>query len=285
MSGPAFDRRTTPARPDLAAAHLRGVVEATRYGDGVRHAVIAPATPLRRHARGDVGIDTELLRGEGFVVYDADREGWAWGQAETDGYVGWLAAADLGPADPPAATHKVATQRSFVFPAPSIKAPALMALPFGSRIAVLDHQDAFARTADGYLWAGHLAAIDHFEGDIITVAETFIGVPYLWGGRTSLGLDCSALVQTALAACGRPAPRDSDMQERALGLPVDPDDPLRRGDLVFWRGHVGLVRDPETLLHASGHTMTVAFESLTAARARILAAGGGQVTAARRLAD
>lgn len=285
MSGPAFDRRTTPARPDLAAAHWRGIVAADRYAEGVRHAVAVPSVPLRREARADVGIDTELLWGEGVVVYDRDGEGWAWGQAEMDGYVGWLPAAALGAADPPAATHKVLSQRSFVFPAPSIKAPALMALPFGSRVAVLERDGDFARMADGYLWAGHLAEIDHVATDVVGVAEAFVGVPYLWGGRTSLGLDCSALVQTALAACGRPAPRDSDMQEHALGRPVDPDGPLRRGDLVFWRGHVGLMRDPETLLHANGHTMTVALETLAAARARILAAGGGPVTAARRLAD
>lgn len=285
MSAPIVDRRTTPARPDLAAAHLRGIVPATRYAEGVRHAVVAPSVPLRRDARSDVAIDTELLWGEGFVAYDADGEGWAWGQAEADGYVGWLPAAALGPANPPPATHRIATQRSFVFPSPSIKAPATMALPFGSRVAVLDREGVFARAADGYLWAGHLAAIDEVATDIVAIAEAFIGVPYLWGGRTSLGLDCSALVQTALVACGRPAPRDSDMQERALGTPVEADGPLRRGDLVFWRGHVGLMRDPATLLHANGHTMMVGLEPLAAARARILVAGGGPVTSVRRLED
>lgn len=285
MSDPALDRRITPARPDLAAAHLRGIVAAARYAEGVRHAVIAPSVPLRGEPRADVGIDTELLWGEGVVVYDLDGEGWAWGQAETDGYVGWLPAVALQAADLRVATHKVVSQRSFVFPAPSIKAPAVLALPFGSRVAVLDREGAFARMADGYLWAGHLARIDHVEADVVGVAEGFLGVPYLWGGRTSLGLDCSALVQTALAACGHAAPRDSDMQEHALGRPIDPDGLMRRGDLVFWRGHVGLMRDPGTLLHANGHTMTVALEPLATARARILAAGGGPVTAARRLAD
>lgn len=277
------DPRITPARPDLAAAHLRGIVAAPRYAAGVRHAVNAPSVALRREARADIAIETELLWGEGFVLYDTDGEGWAWGQAETDGYVGWLPAAAIGPADPPPATHKVVSQRSFLFPAASIKAPTATALPFGARIAVLGREGAFARTADGFVWAGHLAGIDEVATDIVAVAEAFIGVPYLWGGRTSLGLDCSGLVQTALAACGRPAPRDSDMQERALGTPVEADSPLRRGDLVFWRGHVGMMRDPDTLLHANGHTMVVGLEALSTARARILAAGGGQVTAVRRL--
>ena len=282
MSG--FDRRLVPARPDLAAAHLRGTVSAARYVEGARHTIAAPQVPLRREPRPDVGIDTELLHGETVTVYDRDGEGWAWVQAETDGYVGWLPEVALdAPAAQPA-SHVVAAQRSFLFPLPSIKAPAIAALPFGARLRVQAIEGGFARVPEGFLWAGHLRSATAFERDPVTVAQGFLGVPYLWGGRTSLGLDCSALVQTALAACGVAAPRDSDMQEAALGQPVDPDGPLRRGDLVFWRGHVGLMHDPATLLHANGFTMTVAFEDLASARSRVLAAGGGAVTVVRRLA-
>lgn len=281
---PVFDRRITPARPDLAAAHLQGRVAAARYVTGERRGVAQPAVPLRREPRPDQSLDTELLFGEVFTVYDHDPEGWSWGQAERDGYVGWLPTQALGIGEPVAATHSVVVQRSFVFPAPSIKAPATMALPFGAQFAASGQTGAFTATAEGFVWSGHLAPLGEVAPDPVTVAELFLGVPYLWGGKTSLGLDCSALVQTALLACGHAAPRDSDMQERAVGLAIDGEGPLQRGDLVFWRGHVGLMRDPEVLLHANGFTMMVGPERLADARARILAAGGGPVTGARRLA-
>lgn len=276
-----MDRRTTPARPDLAAASLRGQVEAARFVDGVKRAVVAPTVPLRPEPRPDRGIDTELLRGETVMVYDQDPEGWSWVQAEADGYVGYLPSEALGPAE--TATHRVAALRTFVFPGPNIKLPAGPALPFGARLAVRAREGAFAAIEWGWVWAGHLEPADARDHDPVAVAERFLGVPYLWGGRSSLGLDCSGLVQTALRAGGHACPRDTDMQERALGQPVDPEGPLRRGDLVFWRGHVGLMQDGAALLHATGHTMTVISEPLAEARARIGTATNGDVTGVRRL--
>jgi cell wall-associated NlpC family hydrolase len=281
MSAPDFDRRVTPARPDLAADFLRGRIEAPRYAAGRHRSVSAACVPLRREPNPEEGIDTELLRGEAFTVYDEDAEGWSWGQAEADGYVGWLPSAALGAPETP--THAVSVLRSFVYPGPSIKRPAVSALPFGALVEALGAEASFTRIAEGFVWTGHLEPVGILRSDPVVVAEMYLGAPYLWGGKSSLGLDCSALVQTALRACGKPAPRDSDMQERALGTPVDPDGPLRRGDLVFWRGHVGLMQDVATLLHANGYTMTVACEDFRAARARILHSGGGEVTSARRL--
>ena len=281
MTGLTFDRRLIPARPDLAAAHLRGQVESERFVDGVRRMVVVPSTPLRRQPRPDLGLDTELLRGEIVTVYDQDREGWSWVQAERDGYVGWLPSEALGAPD--VLTHRVAAIRTFVFPGPDIKLPAATALPYGARLAVRGVEGAFAIVPEGFVWAGHLAGDGTLEPEAVGVAERFLGIPYLWGGRTSLGLDCSALVQTAFMAAGLPAPRDTDMQEAALGASIDPDGQLRRRDLVFWRGHVGIMRDDKTLLHANGHTMTVHSEPLSEARARIKATTGGDVTSVGRI--
>ncbi len=283
-AGADHDRRITPARPTIAAAHLRDRVVAERYEEGSRRTLAAPATPLRAEPRSDFGIDTELLRGEVFTVYDEDAEGWCWGQAEADGYVGWLPAHALMPGDPEPVTHAVSALRTFVYPGPSIKLPVAAALPFGARAAVLSTEGAFSRVAEGYLWSGHLRPVEARETDFVEVAKRFGGAPYLWGGKTSLGLDCSALVQTALGACGIKAPRDSDLQERELGQPIDPrQEALQRGDLLFWKGHVGILRNRTTLLHANGFTMTVASEPLADVRTRIHAATGADVTSVRRL--
>ncbi len=282
----AFNPRLTPARADLAAKMLEGKVFAARYVEGRVYEVIEPQAPLRLEPVPDAPLATEALKGERVTIYDANAEGWAWGQLAADGYVGWLPANALALPGAPA-THKVAALRTFAFPAPSIKLPPLEALPFGARLAVARFQDRMAVTRSGaYVPAAHLAALDVFAADYVAVAERFLGVPYLWGGKTALGLDCSGLVQVALSACGIFCPRDSDMQEQALGAPVaaaaDLSD-LRRGDLVFWHGHVAIVRDGENLLHANAHHMAVAIEPIAAAIARIRGAGG-EITGVRRLA-
>jgi cell wall-associated NlpC family hydrolase len=276
----SFDLRITPARPDLAARHLQGKVEAARFVDGMPREVIEPQAPLRREPAPDAPLDTEALLGERFTAYETTDEGWAWGQLETDGYVGWIPSNALGP--PGAApTHKVATLRTLVFPGPSIKVPPLAALPFGARIAIVRRHDTFAVTASGgFLPARHLAPIDAYENDPAAVAERFLGTPYLWGGKTSLGLDCSGLVQASLASCGIPCPRDSDMQERAVGDAVDLDQ-IKRGDLVFWPGHVAILRNETTLIHANAFHMCVAIEPIADAIARIRA-GGSESSGARR---
>jgi cell wall-associated NlpC family hydrolase len=282
---PAFDPRVTPARDDLAAKHLQGKVPAARYVEGRVLEFVAPSAPLRREPRPDAPLDTEALKGERVTVYDANDEGWSWGQLAADGYVGWLPSAALAPPGP-APTHKVAALRTLVFPGPSIKEPPLEALPFGAKLAVTRVQERMAITPAGaYLPAAHLAPLDVDEADFVAVAERFVGVPYLWGGKTALGLDCSGLVQIALTSCGIACPRDSDMQEAALGAPVASAggfSNLRRGDLVFWKGHVAIVRDQASLLHANAFHMAVVIEPLAPALARIRAAGS-DVTSVRRI--
>ena len=276
-----FDPRITPARPDLAASHLRGQVTAARFVDGTLCEVRDDSAPVRREPAPDASLDTEALKGERVMVYETTDEGWCWGQLERDGYVGWLPANALA-APGPAPTHVVAALRTLAFPGPSIKLPPVAAFSLGCRVAVLRSEGALAVTPSGYVPARHLAPIDAREPDFVAVAERFLGVPYLWGGKTSLGIDCSGLVQVALGAAGIACPRDSDMQERALGTVVAADiADLRRGDLIFWKGHVAIVRDGATLLHANAFHMAVALEPIAAAVARI-ASEGGAITAVKR---
>jgi cell wall-associated NlpC family hydrolase len=280
-----FDPRVTPARADLAAKSLEGKVAAPRYVDGRSYEVIAPQAPLRHEPRSDAPLDTEALMGERVTIYDSNAEGWAWGQLAADNYVGWLPLSALAPSGTPP-THKVAALRTFAFPGPSIKLPPIEALPFGAKLSIARIEDRMAVTKSGfYVPAVHLKPIGDTESDFVAVAERFLGVHYLWGGKTALGLDCSGLVQIALSACGLPCPRDTDMQEAALGNQVtataDYCDP-ERGDLVFWKGHVAIVRDGASLLHANAFHMAVAVEPLAAAIVRIGAAGSA-ITSVRRL--
>jgi len=268
-----LDPRVTPARPDLAASHLAGKVEAARFVDGELREIIDPQAPLRRSPSPDAPLDTEALKGERVMIYDSNEEGWSWGQLAADGYVGWLPTAALRTPGPPP-THRVAVLRTLVFQGPSIKLPLVEGLSLGCTLAIDRVEGPFAVTAgNGYVPAQHLKPLAEKETDLVAVAEALVGVPYLWGGKTGLGLDCSALVQLSLNACGIPCPRDSDMQEQAIGAALGPRADLKRGDLVFWKGHVAIARDATTLIHANALHMAVAIEPATSTIARIHAAG------------
>jgi cell wall-associated NlpC family hydrolase len=284
MSPPLFDPRVTPARPDLAAESLRGKVEAARYVAGETFRIVAPTAPLRRAPDFAAPLESEALYGEAVVVYETCGD-WRWVQLARDGYVGYLPAAGLGPSHAP--THRVAALRTHAYPGPTIKRPPRFALSLGALVEVSHFEGDFAVADDGFfLYAKHVAPIESREPDFVAVAERFLEAPYLWGGRTSEGVDCSGLAQTALLAAGIQAPRDSDMQEAALGEPLPLDRAparLRRGDLVFWKGHVGIMRDAATLLHANGWAMKVTSEPLAEASARIANNGGGAIASIRRL--
>jgi cell wall-associated NlpC family hydrolase len=281
-----YDPRLTPARPDLAAKHLQGQVAAARFVDGTLFEVIEPQAPMRRGPSPDAALETEALKGERVTIYETDEEGWAWGQLQADGYVGWLPASALSMAREGEPTHKVTALRTLAFPGPDIKLPPVESLALGARLAVVRMQGAFAVTAtDSYVPGRHLAPVASAEADFVAVAERFVGTPYLWGGKSNLGIDCSGLVQTALIAAGIACPRDSDMQERALGTALASDAALaglQRGDVVFWKGHVGIMRDAATLLHANAFHMAVTTEALAEAVARI-SASGSDISAIKRL--
>lgn len=276
-----FDRRITPARADLAAEHLRGKVDAERFVSGTLRRVTATSTPLKRDPFPDAPYETVALCGEVVTVYD-EEEGWAWGQLQRDGYVGWLSANALGAMDP-APTHRVAVPRSISYPRPGFKAQPMAMLSLGSEIAVTRHEGDWCGTVLGFVYAHHLVPIDQHASDFVAVAETMIGTPYLWGGKTSSGIDCSGLVQLSLALAGVSVLRDTDLQENTIGTALAADAVLQRGDLVFWKGHVGIMRDAATLLHANAYHMAVASEPLAVALARIEAKSYGKVTALRRL--
>jgi len=227
---------------------------------------------------------SEALYGERVSVYETTGEGWAWGQMEADGYMGWFSANAFGPVGKPA-THRVTALRTFVFDTPDIKRTPSVSLSFASLLAVRETQGEFVATDAGFIPARHVAPLAHREPDFVATARRFLGTPYLWGGRSSTGLDCSGLVQLALAAAGHPCPRDSDMQQAALGarVPLAGDlSALKRGDLLFWKGHVGLVSDAGRFLHANAFHMAVAEEPLAEAVARIQNSGL-EIPEARRI--
>jgi cell wall-associated NlpC family hydrolase len=277
----ALDPRIHPFRPEIAAHYLKGQVEAQRFVEGTRYQLIEPSTPLRCAPSHEARQDSEALLGERVTIYETTEEGWAWGQLERDGYVGWLSTNALGkPGLAP--THKVRVPRTLCFPAPDIKLPPLAALPMGAVLSIARQDDRFAVTASGWhVPEVHLAPVKAQQRDFVAVAEQFLGAPYLWGGKTSLGIDCSGVVQVALQTAGHACPRDSDMQELSLGKPVSLAE-LRRGDLLFWKGHVAIARDPESIVHANAHDMMVAIEPVEDAIGRIKAAGS-EVTSVKRI--
>ena len=279
-----LDPRRHPFRADLAAEHLRGKIEAPRYVAGTQRQVMRPSVPLRRRPDAKAGFETEVLFGELATVFD-EADGWAWVQLARDGYVGYVPAGALS-AEVRHITHRVKALGTFVYPVADIKAPPVLRLCMNAAVAVADADDKFCRLqGGGFVVTRHLAEKERFARDFVEIAERFIGTPYLWGGRTHLGIDCSGLVQVALEAAGLPCPRDSDMQEAELGTTVlipESLDGLARGDLVFWRGHVGVMADGIMLVHANAHHMAVTVETLPEAVDRI-ARGGAALTSIKRL--
>ncbi|MEC7258108.1 MAG: NlpC/P60 family protein [Pseudomonadota bacterium] len=279
MSAAPTDRRLLACNPRVAHSSLRGQVQAQRFSDGTMRAVAVPVTPILSGPHG--ARDREMVLGEVFCVLE-DRDGVSFGLRPSDGYVGYVPSADLGAVQQH--THRLDVPRSYAKPTADLKTTEpITHLPFGARVHVAEQRGDWAQiTVAGqplYTPACHLAPVDRPESDPVEVAARLLGTPYLWGGNSAFGIDCSGLVQAAFHACGRACPGDSDLQEAALGAPLAEGTPAQRGDLLFWKGHVALVSSPDMILHANAHSMNVAYEPLTGAIARIKGSGGGSVTA------
>ncbi|WP_320200207.1 NlpC/P60 family protein [Agrobacterium sp. rho-13.3] len=267
-----LDRRLNIFRDDLADEKLKGQVEADRFVSGAPAQITVPVIGLRPKPDLASGIDTELLLGETVRVFDR-ADGWAWVQADADGYAGYLPETAVGDILP--ATHRIIAPRTFLYPAAELRKPPIAAVSMGSTLAFV--RDAETRgtryllteQGEGVI-AAHCVAVGQTlqDDDYVSVALRFLETPYLWGGRSGFGIDCSGLVQLSMAMVGKFALRDTDMQVASLGTEITREE-LQRGDLVFWKGHVGIMEDAETLLHASGHTMSVTRENLDDAIRRI----------------
>ncbi len=274
-----MDRRLTPANGRVAAAHLQGQVEAMDFVTAEAASVGQAVVNLCDAPAGNR--DRQLLLGAQVSVYER-RDGWAFVQSKRDGYVGYLPLSALAPAAD--VTHRVATLATHVYSAESFKSPDLLHLSFGSEVRVTDERRHFFETPFGFVPKKHLRPLALPFSDPATIAQLYFGVPYLWGGNSSLGIDCSGLVQAGFLACGIPCAGDSDLQCAGLGVPVEPDEPLQRGDLVFWEGHVAMMVDVEMMIHANAHHMAVVYEPLERAVLRIKAQGDGDVLARKRVA-
>lgn len=266
-----LDRRLHAFRPDLADLALKGQVEADRFVSPQPAIVNRPVVALRPKPDLTIGIDTELLMGEEVRVFERNN-GWAWLQAVDDDYVGYLPEDALGPVVAP--THIVTAPRTFVYSGADLRFPTRMALSMGSRLTITGEAETrgtrYLILADGgALVARHLRPLSEPAAvDYVSVAGLFLETPYLWGGKSGFGIDCSGLVQLSMRMAGHKAPRDSDMQAKGLGSPIERQ-ALKRGDLVFWKGHVAIMEDETSMIHANGNTMSVARETLEAAIERI----------------
>lgn len=275
-----LDNRLNAFRPDLADERLRGQVEAPRFVAGVPMQVIDPVIDIRREPRPDACVDSQALYGETVLLFE-DLEGFGWAQLQTDNYVGYVPMNALSQTLTPP-THIISAPRTFLYPGADMKFPTTKSLSMGSLLTVIG--DAETRgtrylklTSGEYIIATHARVINDHAADPVTVALRFLEAPYLWGGRSAFGIDCSGLIQLSHAMCGNTLPRDSDMLASSAGRQIGEGathEPLQRGDLVFWKGHVAFMEDEHTLLHASGHAMAVVRESFQEAIERIRALYG-----------
>ncbi len=275
----ALDRRVHAARGDLADLALAGTLFSAHYARAVPLTCVAPGTPVLSQASATSEAVSELLRGETFHALDLMTD-WAWGFCAHDGYVGYVRREALDALEEP--THRITAQAAPLFATPEIKSQIIDYWPMGA-VFTAEVEGDFLSCAEGYIHARHASVVGDKAMDWVTVASGYLGQPYVWGGRGHRGIDCSGLVQVALGACGMAVPRDTDLQAEGIGEPIDSEAALRRGDLVFFPGHVGIMADDRNLLHANAHWMAVVIEPLSDVVARLAPDHPHPIVARRRI--
>lgn len=274
-----MDRRLTPANGRVAHVSLQGQVTAERFVTGTWRRIAVPLVDIL--ARPDGPRDRQILMGARVLVLEETGE-FAFIQAARDGYVGYIRRDTLCP--DAEATHWVSAPATHLYPEPSIKSREIALLSMNARLTIAADHGKFLETTEGaYVYARHVRPVGDWAEDPVSVAAGLLGTPYLWGGDSRSGIDCSGLVQAAMSACGVLCPSDSDLQQAGFGHPLAKGEAPRRGDLVFWKGHVAFVSGPDQILHANAHAMAVTYEGMEAAIKRIEAAGEGKPTAMKRV--
>lgn len=271
-----MDRRLTPFSGTVALQSLRGQVTA-EFVPGEPFAVILPLAELCDQPDG--ARDRQVFLGDRGLLVER-RDGWAFVQMTKDGYCGWLPLAALGADEE--ATHWVSAPASHLYPGPDLRLREKGMLSMTSRLRVLGETDGWLETTRGFVPAKHVKPLGEWHKDPVAVAQTYLGVPYLWGGNGRAGLDCSGLMQLSLCACGIDCPGDSDMQMK-MGAPVPDKKPMKRGDLIFWKGHVAMAMNADFIIHATAAYMAVAAEPLKTTLSRLSGAPNGAIIARRRV--
>lgn len=272
------DRRRWPANDRVAHVRLGGQVAGVALVEPDLKSVVRPVVDLCAQPNGPV--DRQMLAGDSFAVLE-ERDGWAFGEANFGAYVGWVEAVALGPYFDP--THWITTRRALGFAKQDMKSGAVQALPLGAGLRAEDQSSGFTLANGAWFPDQHLSAWNQRPSDFVTQAELCLGAPYLWGGDSPLGIDCSGLVALALRCTGQDVARDSDQQAGELGCLIATDDALRRGDLVFWKGHVGIMQSETHLIHANAHHMAVVSEPLARVVERCETGDTGPITMRRRV--